>query len=126
MSTTIRVCDLLELVNRQNRTQTHTKEQREGVNQILNTVLHGTGNYEGFRYLEASEVPMGATPGIRWEVDQEGGRSPNFEGTDSSRIQYNWSKALQQQKKAKPVRAGIFGGVFKSMDDFSSRRADWT
>lgn len=31
----------------------------------LEDVLHETGNYAGFRYLIASEVPNGELPGIR-------------------------------------------------------------
>ena len=37
---------------------------RSGMCSILEEVLHDTGNYRGFGYLTATEVPRGHLPGI--------------------------------------------------------------
>jgi hypothetical protein len=55
----------------------------------LEYVLHESGNYRGFRYLLAAEVPAGAKPGVIYE-----GHLPHpdiekrFANTDNTRVQY--------------------------------------
>lgn len=60
---------------------------RMGMLHVLETILHETGNYAGFRYLEVSEVPNGQLPGIHkdgpiYNSDRE------FSNTDPTRVEY--------------------------------------
>lgn len=43
---------------------TCSPEQRMGMCQVLETMLHATGNYNGFTYLSKPEVPSYQLPGI--------------------------------------------------------------
>lgn len=61
---TVNVDDLRVQVNDMLRLSTCSREMRCGMRGILETVLHNTGNYRGFRYLDQDEVPKGALPGI--------------------------------------------------------------
>ena len=67
---TVKVKDLVDLVNSKNRKSTCSAEKRAGWNAFLENVLYETGNYEGFAYLSQSDVPEGQEPGIVW-VDSE-------------------------------------------------------
>lgn len=113
--TTVRVCDILELVNRRNRTGTQTPEQREGANCLLESILHETGNYNGFGYLGACSVPPGFWPGIHFRM-VEGLRRPDFDDTDASRVTFYASDALAAQARAKSPRNGSLKGIFHTMD----------
>lgn len=62
--TTIKVKDLLEKVNSMIARSTCAPEGRKALAVLLSGFLHDTGNYSGFRYLDASEVPAGHLPGI--------------------------------------------------------------
>lgn len=41
-----------------------TKGIRQGQMNVLESILHQTGNYKGFRYLTSEEVPTDELPGI--------------------------------------------------------------
>lgn len=58
---------------------------RIGMLHVLETILHETGNYEGFRYLEVTEVPAGQLPGINGSA---GNYDKAFENTDRTRVYY--------------------------------------
>ena len=66
------------------------KQQRIGMMVMLERVLHDTGNYAGFRYLNQNEIPKESRyPGV-W-VDEDGVVLPypnRFENTDDTRVQY--------------------------------------
>jgi hypothetical protein len=57
---------------------------RQGISEVVSSILMDTGNYRGFRYLHQNEVPAGFAPGI-FPSDNYDER---FEGTDPTRIQY--------------------------------------
>ena len=61
---------------------------RQGAMQVLEQVLHATGNYRGFRYLTADEVADGA-PGINM-VSGQIHPDPvlRFVNTDCTRVKY--------------------------------------
>jgi hypothetical protein len=61
---TINVNTLRIDANRILSQSTCNPERREGVIALLEHVLTQTGNYHGFRYLTADEVPLGELPGI--------------------------------------------------------------
>ena len=54
---TIRVIDLLEEANKQLRRtdQWATKELKEGVIIMIESVLHATGNYQGFAFIDDND-----------------------------------------------------------------------
>ena len=64
---------------------------RRGMMTALETVLHQTGNYRGFRYLVENEVPAGHAPGINTSP-VDGQHLENFEArfanTDRTRVAY--------------------------------------
>ena len=69
---TFKVDNLREMVNyslaNSDADQLH---QLDGMIAILEQVLHETGNYHGFRYLEQREVPDDCFPGIRHEQEDK-------------------------------------------------------
>jgi hypothetical protein len=80
---TIEVQQIKDLVNFQLRNSTcATPDRRQGAIDILEAVLHYTGNYKGFRYLGSPDLPEGITPGIRCSSKN------NFADTDPTRIHY--------------------------------------
>lgn len=60
------------------------KHIRHGVQLLLEDILHESGNYRGFRYLNQSEVPEGDLPGIIWNGNDDGSHS----FPDETRVQY--------------------------------------
>ena len=60
---------------------------RQGLINALESVLHKTGNYHGFRYLEQREVPEKELPGIYPERDPEP-VDLRFANTDRTRVTY--------------------------------------
>lgn len=68
---TFRVITLLNKINERNRESTCNPDVREGMNSILEDILHSTGNYEGFSYLDQREVPSGHLPGIIFDESEE-------------------------------------------------------
>ncbi|MHB8123382.1 MAG: hypothetical protein ACYDG4_14645 [Desulfuromonadaceae bacterium] len=86
---TIKVAELVEIVNDILKTSlSDSKERRQGAMNVLETVLHETGNYRGFCYLLAGEVADGV-PGINY-VDGLPHRDPvmRFANTDHTRVMY--------------------------------------
>ena len=66
-----------------------SSDVRRGAMNVLETVLHETGNYNGFRYLDSSDMDdshNGSTVGIR-DYDEER-KQWNFIDTDHSRVAY--------------------------------------
>lgn len=80
---TVDVADLKEWVNFQLGTSTSSPSFRMGLQSVLEQVLHGTGNYRGYRYLTEKEVPAGEKPGIRYEASGD-----KFWNTDKTRVHY--------------------------------------
>jgi hypothetical protein len=80
---TFRVEELRGLVNYSlaNSVEEQTQEMA-GMIAILEQVLHDSGNYHGFTYLEQREVPPNCIPGIRPEQDDK------FENTNQFRRKY--------------------------------------
>ena len=62
---TTRIVSLIKYVNRRNEWSTCPSDVRNGWNTLLEQILHSSGNYAGFRYLQVSEVPPGEQPGIQ-------------------------------------------------------------
>ena len=85
MKKTFRVQDLKNQVNSfLAESRESLSEQREGAIHVLTSVLHETGNYAGFRYLEQHEIGIPNKPGIRPELEKD----KWFEDTDSTRVHY--------------------------------------
>jgi len=84
---TFNVVEFKELVN---STLASTPEDavqyRHGVIACLEFILHDTGNYKGFRYLTAAEVPYGL-PGINGPIEDLS-YEERFANTDSTRRAY--------------------------------------
>ena len=64
---------------------------RRGMMNVLEHVLHSTGNYSGFKYLIKDQVPHGSRPGVN--VGETGGCETldyraRFIDTDNTRVQY--------------------------------------
>jgi hypothetical protein len=80
---TFKVQALLDMVNNSLATyQTEHRSEISGMVSVLEQVLHQTGNYNGFRYLEQPEVPFGCIPGIRFDLEDK------FYNTDGFRRYY--------------------------------------
>lgn len=54
---TIEVGKILKMANTFLAAKHTTDDEREGVCALLEAVLHESGNYEGFRYLDAKDYP---------------------------------------------------------------------
>lgn len=87
---TFSVKELIGTVNHRNRVSTCSEDTRRGWNSILADILHKTGNYQGFGYLEQHEVPEGQKPGI---IKGEGDQPHQF--PDESRVFYYQSFKLR-------------------------------
>ena len=85
---TFDVITMIDDVNARNRKSVVSADVRNGWNSLLETLLHDTGNYAGFNYLEASEVPEGALPGIVWAQNQNGARYAKSFPDESRRFYY--------------------------------------
>lgn len=62
-------------------------KEREGVAALLESALHETGNYKGFRYLTRKDMESsmsGYSIGIDYDVEDEF----KFVGCDKSRVEY--------------------------------------
>lgn len=80
---TVKVIDLIRKTNEVLQNSTCDPEGRRGMMTLLESTLHQTGNYQGFRYLQENEVPEGHKSGVYY-VDGK----PNFDNTDNTRIKY--------------------------------------
>lgn len=87
---TVKVRELVELVNRRNRESTCPAHVRQGWNSLLEAILHATGNYAGFGYLSADKVPDGHLPGMI--LDEK--RPANNRFPDETRRSYIFSRRL--------------------------------
>ena len=56
--------EIKNIVNEYLRVSTCSSDRRQGQMDVLETILHHTGNYKGFNYLYAHQVPVGHLPGI--------------------------------------------------------------
>lgn len=77
-----------------------SKEYLEGMRSLLESVLHQTGNYCGYQYLDRNQVPFNELPGARFEyiggnIERYVEDGPDnkvidlaFENTDSNRVRY--------------------------------------
>lgn len=68
-----------------------------GQRQLLETILHRTGNYQGYQYLDTSKVPYGERVGCHFEWCGHDHRFTTvngkivdraFDNTDSNRVRY--------------------------------------
>jgi len=59
---------------------------RQGAMNVLEAVLHQTGNYKGFRYLTTGECA--GQPGVNYKDGQLLDMPERFENTDRTRVQY--------------------------------------
>lgn len=88
---TFDVNNLRIVVNNMLEHSTCSRDIRWGMMTVLEHVLHETGNYRGFRYLEAHEVPAGELPGIVHGTSSKPGH-PNVitdnKFPDESRVYY--------------------------------------
>jgi hypothetical protein len=89
---TINVDSITAQINDMIRLSTGTPQQRQGLLAAIETILHETGNYKGFRYLTQNEVPAGFhRPGIN--ISHIDGQhlenyDARFENTDRTRVAY--------------------------------------
>lgn len=86
---TINVTDLVDMVNGMLKlSESDRADVRQGAMNVLEGVLHETGNYKGFRYLLKDEVLSG-NPGVNY---LDGNPHPNpttrFAETDRTRVEY--------------------------------------
>lgn len=84
---TVSVEFLKDYVNKSLAHEFGTKEQRHGMCLVLETALMETGNYRGFQYLDARQVPPGHAPGVNMDERFED-YDTRFEGCDDSRRFY--------------------------------------
>ena len=72
------------------------QEQRWGAILLLEGVLHRTGNYRGYRYLDSSEVESGFTVGVNYVSNADGVMVPHpdyeerFRDCDDTRRVYHY------------------------------------
>jgi hypothetical protein len=87
----IKVEDILHSLNWQLANQhEHHNGGRAAMMMLVEDILHTTGNYRGFRYLEQHEVPNDCKPGIQPKT-HEGPDTDNnyrFLDTDPTRVRY--------------------------------------
>lgn len=85
---TIAVSELISLTNSVLRNSTCSPEYRQGQMNLLEAVLHLSGNYKGFEYLGVIDVPKGEKPGIHPFIDGPHGYKNRFINTDNTRVAY--------------------------------------
>ena len=94
MRKTVNVEALTVTINRMLAVSTCSAEMRHGMINVLEGVLHDSGNYRGYRYLLLDEVPLEELPGLNQEVDANGNvgvcadYTARFANTDGTRRQY--------------------------------------
>ena len=92
MAKTIKVEKVRTQINSMIAGSTCSPDGRQGMIQVLESILHESGNYNGFRYLLSDEVPAGELPGMN-NVDDDGLThdelsKARFKDTDPTRVQY--------------------------------------
>lgn len=92
---TVKVEDLVKLVNARNKKSTCSPDIRQGWNSMLEDVLHSTGNYQGYGYYTVEDLPEGQAPGVRYDYDENGhpiqpckDYAERFRNCDASRRYY--------------------------------------
>ena len=86
---TFRIRDAVQRVNLTLEQSTCAPAIRQGITLLLETMLHETGNYNGFGYLTAAEVPPGQLPGIvRGYTDGEIDNTKNTYPDETRRFYY--------------------------------------
>jgi hypothetical protein len=80
---TVKIEDLKNTVNGFLATSVCNDDVRQGMIEVLTTVLFSTDNYRGFRYLGPTEVPYGKLPGIHPDAIVD-----KFAFTDPTRVCY--------------------------------------
>lgn len=61
MRKTIKVDDILKMINGQLAAEGSTPDGREAICGLLESILFQTGNYQGYRYLDTSEIEGNGT-----------------------------------------------------------------
>lgn len=74
---TVNVKDLVERVNQRNQLSSCDPRVREGWNSLLEEVLHGSGNYQGFGYYESHQLGKDVPPGVIRGKDGEKNTFPD-------------------------------------------------
>jgi len=82
---TFKIQDLKKMVNDRNTNSTCDSKVRDGWNDVLETILMDSGNYNGFCYLTKDHMKVDAPPGIIF--DPSDGR--HHEYPDESRRRYH-------------------------------------
>lgn len=86
---TFELAPILESVNHFLKVADDSAERRQGQIDVIVQLLTYAGNYGGFRYLRADEVPPGQLPGIRGEPPLEHDRDAEcYRNTDSTRVEF--------------------------------------
>ena len=86
---TFEVSKMVDMANQMLASGVQSQESRWGTITMIEQILHSSGNYNGFRYLGATEVPNGELPGVRYGDDGMILEYPErFENTDDTRRQY--------------------------------------
>jgi len=62
-----------------------SRDARQAVTTVFESILFATGNYRGFRYLSQDELSEFDVPGIKTDYD---GSNSNFVDTDGTRVYY--------------------------------------
>ena len=78
---TISVAQLVNETNLRNKVSSCAPEIRQGWNHMLESILHDSGNYQGFGFYTQSDLAKDITPGIWRDGDR-------FKDTDSTRIYF--------------------------------------
>jgi hypothetical protein len=69
-----------------------SRDIRQGAMNVLEEVLHTTGNYKGFRYLCPDEMEAGMTVGINSKYGSPAETmtyDERFKDTDNTRVEYH-------------------------------------
>jgi hypothetical protein len=92
---TIEVEKMLEFANERLAwvSESNTPEMRWGVIVMIEEILHKSGNYNGFRYLDNYDLPAEVLPGVRRAFRQESygdclSYEDRFKNTDETRRYY--------------------------------------
>ena len=84
---TFNVSDILDVVNGICKDSAPDRSDvRQGAMNVLEHILHESGNYQGFRYLLQDECT--GQPGCRYKDGQLLPYPERFENTDKTRVQY--------------------------------------
>jgi len=65
-----------------------TPEYREGIIAMISSILHESGNYTGFMYLEECQVPAFERPGMREGMKEDGRMGWVFDDCDRTRVRF--------------------------------------